>query len=247
MDTIKKVRPKTHDALTQALSLVLDFAGPLGISRQMQDELVRAQIKFVPPEGWGYVMLNPEQQRFVLKEIDSGPRPYETLRVWNACISFIAYDRNAEIFASRTEISNVANVLPQDTSTAFTRLVEIGALIRIDRGRYKINPNVGWSGPLIKRDQAAKCAPKLAYVNGQVVKRLPVRIIECATECAGSIGEVERMRWSKLAIELGAPERQDMTKWEYGNAVELWIEYVAMEMFEAGMYSITTLTDIEES
>jgi predicted transcriptional regulator of viral defense system len=78
------------------------------------------------------------------------------MRVWNACISFIAYDRDGEIAANRTQISEVAEVSPQQTSRAMTQLVDIGALVRTKPGRYAINSHVGWSGPLHKREIAAK-------------------------------------------------------------------------------------------
>ena len=52
--------------------------------------------------------------------------------------------------------------LTQEASRALTSLVDIGALIRIKPGRYRINPHVGWSGPLHKRDQVAKEARPVA-------------------------------------------------------------------------------------
>jgi hypothetical protein len=238
MGTIKKVRPKTHDALTQAISLVLDFAGSLGISQQMRNELAQAQGRFSPSEGWGFIMLNPEQQRFVLKEINEGPRPNETLRVWNACISFIAYDCNAEIFASRTEIANVANVLPPHTSTALSRLDAIGALLRIERGRYRINPNVGWSGPLLKRQDAAKDAPRLACVNGQVIQQLPERTVERAIEYLRNADIYERLRWARRAVELGATETPTMTATAREYLNEKWVKFVAVEMVSAGVINV---------
>ena len=101
-------------------------------------------------------MLNPDQQRAVLKAIDATPKPLSTLKVWNACISFIAYDRDGEIMAGRIQIAEAAGVLPRNVSTALSRLVEIGVLNRTSRGRFKVNPHVAWSGPLHKREIAAK-------------------------------------------------------------------------------------------
>ena len=101
-------------------------------------------------------MLNPEQQRAVLKAITESPKPFQTMAVWNACISFIAYDRDGEIMAARAQLAEAANVSPEHTSTALSRLVSIGALIRLRPGRYAVNPHVAWSGPLHKRDIAAK-------------------------------------------------------------------------------------------
>jgi len=165
MSTVKKLRPKTHDVLTVSIANVLDFASPLGISQATKDDLAQAQGRVAPAEGWGFVMLNPEQQRQVLKSIKDGPRPFDTIAAWNACISFIGYDHDGEIMASRTQIAEAAGISPDNTSRALSRLVEIGALLRIARGRYAINPHVGWSGPLMKREDAAKDAPKLRLVE----------------------------------------------------------------------------------
>lgn len=165
MSTVKKLRPKTHDVLTVSIANVLDFASPLGISQATKDDLAQAQGRVAPAEGWGFVMLNPEQQRKVLKAIDVCKNPFITLKVWNSVISFIAYDRDGEIMASRDQIADAAALTPQHTSRALSILVEIGALLRIARGRYAINPHVGWSGPLVKREDAAKDAPKLRLVE----------------------------------------------------------------------------------
>jgi len=111
---------------------------------------------YTPAEKWGFVMLNPDQQRVVMKAIKDGPLPLQTLMVWNACISFIAYDRDGEIAAKQAQIAEAADVTATNTSTALSRLVEIGVLIRTGRGRYKVNSHVAWSGPLHKRELAAK-------------------------------------------------------------------------------------------
>ena len=58
--------------------------------------------------------------------------------------------------ARRTQIAEAADLTPQNASTALSRLVDIGVLLRVGRGRYAVNPHVAWSGPLHKRDIAAK-------------------------------------------------------------------------------------------
>ena len=37
-----------------------------------------------------------------------------------------------------------------------THLTESGALVRLRPGRYAINPHVGWTGDLVKRQEAAR-------------------------------------------------------------------------------------------
>jgi DNA-binding transcriptional ArsR family regulator len=171
MGKVTRLRPKRHDVIVEALQLVLDFGGHYELDQHTKDGLAAAVGKLAPPEKWGYVMLNPDQQRAVLKAIKAGPLPLQTMAAWNACISFIAYDRDGEIMARRTQIAEAADLTPQNASTALSRLVELGVLERIRRGRYRVNPHVAWSGPLHKREIAAKeqapvpaGAPKLRVV-----------------------------------------------------------------------------------
>lgn len=172
MAKITKLRPKRHDVIVEALQMVLDYGDHFGLSQPTCDEIADTVGKLAPPERWGYIMLNPDQQRLVLQAIDDGPKPHSTLKVWQAVISFIAYDRDGEIMASRDQLAITARVMPPHVSTALTRLTEIGALIRIKPGRYRINPHVGWSGPLHKREIAGKASrpvvagPSLVVVDG---------------------------------------------------------------------------------
>ena len=156
MGKVTRLRPKRHDVIVEALQLVLDFGDHYELDQHTKDGLAAAVGRLAPPEKWGFIMLNPDQQRAVLKAIMDGPKPLQTIAAWNACVSFIGYDRDGEIMATRTQIADAANLTPQNTSTAMTRLVEIGVLERTGRGRFKVNSHVAWSGPLHKRDLAAK-------------------------------------------------------------------------------------------
>jgi len=105
-------------------------------------------------------MLNPEQQRLVLRAINQGEKPNVTLRVWIAAISHIRYD-TGEIMARRKRLAEDADTTPEETSRALTQLTEIGALLKLKHGHYAINPHVGWQGSLLKREQNAKNTPTL--------------------------------------------------------------------------------------
>jgi len=159
---VTRMRPKRHDAICESIQLVLDL--PLGLSQGVRDSLADALGRFAPPETWSFVMLNPDQQRLVLKAIDNGPRPLTTLKVWNAAISHIRYD-TGEIMAGRERLAEDAGIVPEEASRAMTRLAEIGALLKLRRGRYAINPHVGWTGGLVERQAAAKDAPVLRPVD----------------------------------------------------------------------------------
>jgi hypothetical protein len=159
---VHRIRPKRHDVITEAVQLVLDL--PLGLSDRTRDDLAEVLGKFAPPETWTFMKLNPDQQRYVLAAIHASPRPLATVMVWNACISRLQYD-TGEVMASRTQLAEDAHIRPEEVSKALNRLVEIGALLRLRAGRYAINPNVGWMGDSLKRQEAAKDVP-------------PVRLIE---------------------------------------------------------------------
>ena len=167
MAKIVRFKAKRRDVIMQGLQLALDFSDHYDLKQSTKDDLAQCISKMAPPESWGFVMLNPDQQRTVIKAIKDGPHPLSTFTVWASVISFIAYDRNGEIMASRNQIAEAAGVLPADATRALSRLVDIGVLTRIARGRYQVNPYVAWSGPLHKRELAAKDAkPVLVAMTG---------------------------------------------------------------------------------
>ena len=167
MGKVVRFKAKRRDIVLAGLQLALDFSDHVGLEQVAKDALSQCIGNLAPPESWGFVMLNPDQQRAVLSAIKGGPRPLSTLTVWNSVISFIAYDRNGEIMANRNQIADAAGILPRDATTALSRLVDIGVLTRISHGRYKVNPYVAWSGPLHKRELAAKDSkPVLVAMTG---------------------------------------------------------------------------------
>ena len=101
---------------------------------------------------------------YILAKISRGPRPHATLRVWNAALAHTAPDTGA-LEASGTRLATVAGISQQAVCQALARLVEIGALIREDRGRYRIRPTLMWKGELAKRAAAEKLAPPLRLVE----------------------------------------------------------------------------------
>jgi len=159
---VTRLRPKRHDAICESIQLALDM--PLGLPQGVRDALADALGRFAPPETWSFVMLNPDQQRLVLKAINGGDKPALTMRVWLAVISHIRYD-TGEIMASRGRLAEDAETTPDEASRALSRLLEIGALVRLRRGRYAINPHVGWTGDLVKRQEAAKHVPPVRSVE----------------------------------------------------------------------------------
>ncbi|MFN6254382.1 MAG: hypothetical protein ACK51V_02380 [bacterium] len=163
---VVRVRPKRLDVITDALQLALDLPS---LRPETRDDLAEVLGRLQPAERWGYVMLNPQQQLAVLHAINNGPKPAITLRVWNAAIAHLRYD-DAEIMAGRERLAVDAATTPAEVSRALSRLVEIGAVIRLRPGRFKVNQHVAHAGSMQRREAAAKSerpvpAPQLALVQ----------------------------------------------------------------------------------
>lgn len=159
---IRKLRPKRHDAITQAAQLLLGL--PIGLSDQVRDELAEAASRYEPTNPWTFTMLSPDQLRIVLKKINGCPHPALTLRVWSALVTYVQMN-TGEIMASRIRLAEDAETTPQEVSRALTRLADMGALLRLRPGRYAINPHVGWAGSLAKREAASQGVPQLTLVK----------------------------------------------------------------------------------
>jgi hypothetical protein len=110
------------------------------------------------------VMINPEQQRFILMAIINGPRPRTTLRVWGVVMVHIQRD-TGELTAGCSELAEDAATTPDEAARALNRLVAIGALLKREPGRYAINPHVGWVGDPATRQEAAKDVPPVRLVD----------------------------------------------------------------------------------
>ena len=110
-------------------------------------------------------MLNPEQQKAVLKAINRCPKPATTLRVWAASIATVNYDTGM-IAASALELAEIAGAHPVEARGALSTLAKLGALERLSRGRYRINPHVAWSGSQAARTAlASSTRPVLSLVS----------------------------------------------------------------------------------
>jgi hypothetical protein len=241
-ETVTRLKPKRHDVIVEALNLMLDCADYYELDQHTRDGLAAAVGKLAPPEKWGFVMLNPDQQQLVMRAIKAGPRPNETLWVWNACIRYIAYDRNGEIMAQQKQIAEAADISVTHTSTALSRLVDIGVLIRTGRGRFKVNPYVAWSGPLHKRELAAKdqrpVRPQLTVVEGglseaeiQAEQQRSQELKARAIAFLHTLDAETLAAWVARATQVGIPGMPPTT----AENVEEWAFFVMEELQEQGL------------
>jgi hypothetical protein len=160
---VRRLRPKAHDRIAEALQLVLEL--PLELEPSARAKLTDA-LSSHAPKPWPYIMLSREQAREIQGRILDGPRPGATLAVWMlavwmAALSYAAYG-TGEIEASRQELAKLSRIDADEVSRALSRLVKLGALLRTERGRYMVHPSVAWHGPLASRDAAER---KLAPVD----------------------------------------------------------------------------------
>jgi len=154
----------TREQAEQLRQLVFDLDIPAEARAHIDNALYR--ITETPGKRWLFVMINPEQFRFVAKAIADGPDAGKTLMVWNCALTYVRMD-TGEIMASRDQLAEDSRTQPCNVSTALSRLAKIGAIVRQRRGRrmaYFVNPNVGWNGGEGARQEAAKEAPQLRLV-----------------------------------------------------------------------------------
>ena len=104
--------------------------------------------------AWAYVMLSREQSRLILGRIMECQRPLKTLAVWEAVRSYTEWN-TGQINVPTHTLAAAAHTTTNEVSRALSQLVELGALVRLGRGRYALNPDVAWSGTLVGREQAA--------------------------------------------------------------------------------------------
>lgn len=163
--TVHRLRPR-NPRLADALQLVLQLDGlPEPVKIDLNERL--AGLSDETTEAWRFLMITaaPEVMGRLLKAIGEGPRPYSTLAVWSVLSPYVRRD-TGEIITSQRTLAKTAGVDKGDVCRALARLVEIGALLAIGRGRYKLNPNYAWNGSLETREHAVKAAaPRLALVN----------------------------------------------------------------------------------
>ncbi len=154
----------TREQAEQLRQLVFDLDIPAEARAHIDNALYK--ITETPGRRWLFVMINPDQFRFVAKAIAQRPDAGKTLMVWNCALTYVRMD-TGEITASREQLAEDACTQPRHVSTAMSELVKIGAVVRHRRGRsvvYSVNPQVGWAGGEGARQEAAKEAPQLRLV-----------------------------------------------------------------------------------
>jgi hypothetical protein len=102
---------------------------------------------------WFYVMANLEQQLLLIDAIDASPEPMATMKVWLAATARIEPGTN-RVAATVGRIASDAKVSVPQASRALARLHRIGALQRLGRGSYRVNPHVAFRGSLEEREAA---------------------------------------------------------------------------------------------
>ena len=160
--------PKHSRATREQAEQVRQFMLGLDIPPDARAHVDNAlhKITEAPGRRWLFVMISPEQFRFVKKATEGAKRPDQTWAVFTIAITHIRQD-TGEIVASREEIADGAGKSVDEVSRAMGELTKIGAIVRQRRGRrmaYFVNPNVGWNGGEGARQEAARDAPQLRLV-----------------------------------------------------------------------------------
>jgi hypothetical protein len=149
---LHRLRPKRHDRIADMLQLALEL--PLPLSPSARAELTDALSSYAP-KPWPFVMLNRTVAGDIQRRIVAGARPGTTLSVWLAALFYAEYG-TGKIEATRQQLAEQAGTNLVGVTRALSHLVELGALVRTERGRYMVHPDVAWSGPLPAREAAAR-------------------------------------------------------------------------------------------
>ena len=195
-----------------------------------------------PNRRWVFVMINPEQFRFVTQAIADRQDAGKTLMIWNSALSYIRMD-TGEIMADRGQLAKDARTNTDEVSRAMTELTKIGAIYKEKRGRktaYFVNPNVGWAGGEGSRLEVAKCVPKLRVVVGGRVEadgpvpetRTEESLVAPAVRYLRGANIAERMKWASKAVENGATPMEGMTD---KKVIPKWAAYVLIDLDLAGL------------
>ena len=158
----------TREQAMQLRQLALDLEIPEDARAVIDNALYR--VSESPGRRWMFVMISPEQFRFVKQATMRTPRPDQAWSVFSIAITYMRQD-TGEILASRDQLAEIVGTQPRNVSTAMSDLVKIGAIVRHRRGRkvvYSVNPRVGWNGGEGTRQEASKDAPKLRLVPPQL-------------------------------------------------------------------------------
>ena len=161
--TVHRLRPRGRRQ-AELLQGALDLGG---WSEPVRIELnERLTLRSPEPELWRFAMIAAREDLMAafMQAISSGPRPFATLAVWNAIAPFVRRD-TGEIVCTQRRLAKTAAITQGNVASALKRLVEIGALERLERGQYRVHPRLMWKGELAKREAAEKRAPPLRLVE----------------------------------------------------------------------------------
>lgn len=120
-----------------------------------------------PTPLWVYVMMsaNVKTVTAFLEGARASGQPFSVLAAWFAMAAHLELDTGI-LTCSQRQLARTAGMTPGEIHRAIDKLVEMGALIRMEGGKYKVHPSVMWRGQLSQRGQAEETAPRLTLLEG---------------------------------------------------------------------------------
>lgn len=100
-----------------------------------------------------------------LNDVRESKQPFSVLAVWFAIAGHLELDTGV-LTCSQRQLAKTAGMDVSDVHKALDILVRMGALLREERGRYRVHPSVMWRGQLVTRGQAEETTPALTLVPG---------------------------------------------------------------------------------
>ena len=128
---------------------------------------VRKAVESRPSPLWVYVMMsaNAKTVTAFLQGARASGQPFSVLAGWLAITAHIELDTGI-LTCSQRQLARTAGMTIGEMHRAIDKLVEMGALLREERGKYRVHPSIMWRGQLERRGQAEANAPVLTLVDG---------------------------------------------------------------------------------
>jgi len=92
-------------------------------------------------------------------------QPFSVFAVWYAITAHVERDTGF-LACSQRQLAKTAEMAVGDVHRAIDKLVDMGVLIREERGRYRVHPSIMWNGQLELRGKAEEQSPTLTLIPG---------------------------------------------------------------------------------
>jgi len=162
----KLVKQEQLEQLQSALELFPDL-NEKRVSALLWEAKKQANLQ--EPNTWTFIMIKPEQNRFVVDYLEKkSNRPLKALRLWALLFEYVHKD-TGQIMLTRQEMAEQLEIKHNSITNIMSELESINAIIKKKEGRgvtYYMNPTIGTHLSQEDREKAQVKAPPLTVIDG---------------------------------------------------------------------------------